>query len=363
MKKPIFFIIIILSAVNTYARIDSLKIDKIIQDQISGNNFEGTVLIAENSEIVYQKSAGYKDRETLSLIDNDTKFGIASITKMLTAILVLQLVDEGKLSLQDNVKDLLPELGIPKGDSIKVHHLLLHISGLPNENDFIFLNKKSPEEFVRETLIIKGESGKFGKFNYANIDYVLLGLIIEMKTGKNWQEVMTENIISKLGLKNTGFLSDLQNSNYSENFAYSYSVSDEGEFAKDPEIYIENFYAAGSMYSNAADLLAIDQAMYGNKLLSESSKVLMFTSYPEYNYTGYSVWTYNYPFSDAQPKIMERRGGIMGWNSVLVRFLDENKTIIILSNNNRFNPDSFGDKENLREALIMELGSTTTIIK
>lgn len=358
MNRLFLILIIIISAVNTYARIDTLEIDKIVQDQISRYNFEGTVLIAENGDIVYQRSAGYKDRETQRIIDNDTKFGIASITKMLTAIVILELVEDGKLSLQDNLAALLPGFNIQGGENITVHHLLLHISGLPNENDSIYLSKKSPEEFVREILNEKGESGELGKYNYANIDYVLLGLIIEKKTGMSWQDAVDKRIIEKLNLRNTGFLSELPNGNYPENFAYSYSVSEEGEFTKDPDIYMENFYAAGSMYSNAADLLAIDQAMYGDKLLSEKSKELMFTSYPEYNYTGYSVWTYNYPFAETQPKIMERRGGIMGWNSVLIRFIDENKTIIILSNNNKFNPDSFGDKDNLREALITELGKS-----
>ena len=358
MNRLFLILIIFISAVNTYARIDTLEIDKIVQDQISLYNFEGTVLIAENGDIVYQRSAGYNDRETQRIIDNDTKFGIASITKMLTAIVILELVEDGKLSLQDNLAALLPGFNIQGGENITVHHLLLHISGLPNENDSIYLSKKSPEEFVREILNEKGESGELGIYNYANIDYVLLGLIIEKKTGMSWQDAVDKRIIEKLNLRNTGFLSELPNGNYPENFAYSYSVSEEGEFTKDPDIYMENFYAAGSMYSNAADLLAIDQAMYGDKLLSEKSKELMFTSYPEYNYTGYSVWTYNYPFAETQPKIMERRGGIMGWNSVLIRFIDENKTIIILSNNNKFNPDSFGDKDNLREALITELGKS-----
>ena len=358
MNRLFLILIIFISAVNTYARIDTLEIDKIVQDQISLYNFEGTVLIAENGDIVYQRSAGYNDRETQRIIDNDTKFGIASITKMLTAIVILELVEDGKLSLQDNLAALLPGFNIQGGENITVHHLLLHISGLPNENDSIYLSKKSPEEFVREILNEKGESGELGKYNYANIDYVLLGLIIEKKTGMSWQDAVDKRIIEKLNLRNTGFLSELPNGNYPENFAYSYSVSEEGEFTKDPDIYMENFYAAGSMYSNAADLLAIDQAMYGDKLLSEKSKELMFTSYPEYNYTGYSVWTYNYPFAETQPKIMERRGGIMGWNSVLIRFIDENKTIIILSNNNKFNPNSFGDKDNLREALITELGKS-----
>ncbi len=109
------------------------------------------------------------------------------------------------------------------------------------------------------------------------------------------------------------------------------------------------------MYSTAADLLLLDQAMYGTSLLSEEAKAKMFTSYPEYNYTGYSVWTYRYPFLSSQPLVMERRGGIMGTNVVLVRLMELNRTIVILSNNNLFNPDSFGDSTNLREALLLKL--------
>jgi hypothetical protein len=109
------------------------------------------------------------------------------------------------------------------------------------------------------------------------------------------------------------------------------------------------------MYASANDLLKLDQGMYGNKILSNESKDLLYTSYPEYNYAGYSVWTYSYPFAPSKPKVMERRGGILGSNSVLIRMLEQNKTIIILSNNDKFNPDSFGDTKSLREALMIEL--------
>ncbi|MAZ37854.1 MAG: hypothetical protein CL842_10430 [Crocinitomicaceae bacterium] len=95
------------------------------------------------------------------------------------------------------------------------------------------------------------------------------------------------------------------------------------------------------MFSTAEDLLKLDQARYGDELLSRKSKELMFKSYPEYNYSGYSVWTYNYPFTPSKPKVMERRSGILGANSVLIRFLDTNKTIIILSNNNQIQPGFF----------------------
>ena len=244
----------------------------------------------------------------------------------------------------------MPEFDIPKGKKITVHHLLLHISGLPNENDAIFSEQKTPAAFVTETLKEKGSS--LGEFNYANIDYVLLGLVIEKYDKKSWELAIKHRILEPLKMENSGFL---KKDTYPQDFAYSFSYDANGARQLDPLFFIENYYAAACMYATAEDILKLDQGMYGNQLLSEKSKELMYTSYPEYNYSGYSVWTYNYPFSEAQPKIMERRGGILGANSVLIRMLDTNKTIIILSNNNKFNPDSFGNQEGLKEALMIEV--------
>lgn len=334
------------------AQMNTTKMDSMIARSAVEDSFEGTILIADRGEIVLQRSFGYKDAKKEQRIGDDTKFGIASITKMITAIIVLQLVEEGEFKLTDNLQSLLPSIKIPNADKITVHHLLLHISGLPNEDDLIYLQPKTPGEFVLETIGKKKKLKGFGKFNYANIDYVLLGLIIESVEEKSWQESVRERMIDKLALSNTGFLAK---GNYPENFAYSYSFDEQGERKSDPLFHIENFYAAGCMYSTAEDLLKIDQAMYGQKLLKEETKETMFKSYPEYNYSGYSVWTYRYPFVESRPRIMERRGGILGSNSVLVRILESNQTIVILSNNNQFNPDSFGNQKNLKEALIMEV--------
>ncbi len=351
--KNLLFILSLFICQLSYGQIDTTAINNIIQEKIDNENFQGTVLIAEKGNIIFQKNAGFSDETAKIKIDSKTKFGIASITKMITAILTLQLVEQEKIKLTDNLEELLPDVKIPKADKITVHHLLLHISGLPNEKDIVYLTKKTPNEFVESVIGKKKKLKNFGEYNYANIDYVLLGLIIEKYTNKTWEEVVTETFIEPLELNNTGFL---VKGKYPENLAKTYSIDENGTFNKDPDFHIENFGASGAMYSDAIDLLKIEQAMYGDILLNEESKNLMYTSYPEYNYTGYSVWTYNYPFANSKPKIMERRGGIMGSNSVLIRFLETNKTIIILSNNNAFNPDSFGNKDNLREALIIELG-------
>ncbi|NNE98933.1 MAG: serine hydrolase [Pyrinomonadaceae bacterium] len=348
---PVLALVLIFAA-TCAAQIDTSAVKTIIEKSASENSFEGTILIADKGKIRYQESFGSRDSEKQKPVENDSRFGIASITKMVTAIIVLQLVEEDKLRLTDSLKTLLPNVEITGTNRITIHDLLLHISGLPNEDDSIYSKKKSPIEFVRETIGSRKPVAGYGKFNYANIDYVLLGLVIESIEGKSWQTVVEERLIKKLSLSSTGFL---EKGSYPDNFAYSFSFGQTGNRKSDPLFHIENFYAAGSMYSTAADLLKLDQAMYGKSLLNKRSKELMFRSYPEYNYTGYSVWTYKYPFAESKPRIMERRGGILGSNSALIRMLDINRSIIILSNNNRFNPDSFGDKKNLREALIAEV--------
>jgi hypothetical protein len=106
------------------------------------------------------------------------------------------------------------------------------------------------------------------------------------------------------------------------------------------------------MYSTAEDLLKLHLALSEGKLVNEESQRMMYKSYPEYNYSGYSVWTYPYPYSSTTPLIMERRGSILGAQSVIVRFLDTKDCIVILNHNGQFNPDSFGDPENLKEKII-----------
>jgi len=335
---------------HTYAQLDTKRIDSIVQKSVVADSFEGTVLVADKGNIIYHESFGFTDNDKRSPVTNTAHFSVASITKLFTAIIIMQLIEEGKFQLTDNLETLLPDLDIPKGKKITVHHLLLHISGLPNEDDALYRQAKTPQTFVTETLTQKGSP--FDSFNYANIDYVLLGLLIEKYDKKTWEASITKRILQPLDMQNTGFL---QKDAYPENFAYPYTYTSEGKRQQDPLFFIENFYAAGCMYATAAELLKLDQGLYSDTLLSEKSKELMYTSYPEYNYSGYSVWTYNYPFVESQPRIMERRGGILGANSVLIRMLDANKTIIILSNTNKFNPDSFGNQESLKEALMIEI--------
>lgn len=326
----------------------SAQIDSTVQAYLAEHSFSGTILVADPDSVLYQQSFGQAYRQQGIPIENDYHYSIASVTKLFTAICILRLREGGSLRLEDPVSRLLPELSIPNGDQITVHHLLLHLSGLPNEPDRLYRAHLSPVAFTKEVLKARSKN-TLGQFNYNNLDYVLLGLIIEQQTTKAWSEVVKEQILDPLGLQQTGFL---EYGYYPDRFAYTYSAKKNGTLVQDPLFAIENFYAAGCMYATATDLLKLDRALYTDKLLSSESRALLAKSYPEYNYAGYSVWNYPYPFLEPAPTIMERRGMILGANVVLVRLTDQHRTIIILSNTNQFNPDSFGDPTNLREALI-----------
>ena len=333
----------------SFIKTDSSAIDKIVQSHVEQHHFSGTILIAQSGRVTYHQSFGPADVRTGEAIQNTSKHGVASITKLFTSIRVLQLVESERLALTQTVAELLPALRVPNAEKITVHHLLLHISGLPNEPDALYLQKRTPQEMLSKTLH-RSSSSDIGAFNYNNIDYILLGLIIEKTTGIAWHQDIQDQILDPLGMEDTGFLSLGQ---YPDRFCYPYTLSgDKTTKHPDPSFYIENYYAAGNMYATASDLLKLDQALYGTDLLGEAMYALLATSYPEHGYAGYGVWNYQYPFSATYPLVMERRGGIRGSNVVLVRLPETKHTLIILSNNDQFNPDSFGDSTNLREALI-----------
>jgi CubicO group peptidase (beta-lactamase class C family) len=348
MLLPILFLCLVIPPQGKAA--DSTAVAAVIDTYVQRTGFSGTILVAREGKPIYHRSYGLAYYATPDTIRNDYHYAIASITKLFTSIRVLQLVEDGKIDLEEPVVTYLPQLAALIPAAVTVHHLLLHISGLPAEQDRVYRHPLAPAALVEQTLR-KNQPGEFGAFRYNNIDYMLLGLLIEELTGQSWEKAITASILEPLQLKHTGFLAY---GNYPDNFAYSYSEKGK-HLQQDPLFYIENFYAAGQLYSTTGDLLRLDQALYTDQLLNAASKQLLATSYPQYNYTGYGVWNYRYPFVDAQPTVMERRGGIMGANVVLVRLTDENYTVIILSNDDRFNPDSFGDEENLREMLIRSL--------
>src|SRR6478609_8403053 len=162
--------------------------------------FNGSVLVAKNGKIIYQKNVGFADIEHSVSIKTDTRFELASIYKTFTAILILQLVESGKIKLDAKVSDYIPEFTGNDSGQITIHHLLSHTSGI---QDFVGLNcdfaswteKEFFEGLQKTALNFKPGS----QFQYASTTYILLRFIIEKVTSKTYEANLREHILNIAG--------------------------------------------------------------------------------------------------------------------------------------------------------------------
>lgn len=322
MKKLILMFLIPLSinAQDIKKNADSLLSAYHRQDLFTGN-----ALIAKDGAIIFSKSYGMADRENKIKNQINTTFRIGSISKAFTAIIIMQLQEKGLLNLEDRLSKYYPEF--QDADSIKIKHLLSNSSGIKDFIGFQGAPKwpevKSYKEFIES---IAHEPLKFSpgqRFDYSSTNFLLLCDIAEKVTGKSFVKLLNENIIKKIGLKNTG-MDDISRHDKTE--ALGYQVSTKQFYNLVDEINIGILYGAGGMYSTILDLLTFDQALYGNKLLSEESKKLMFT--PNKGNYGYGWEVLN----EDEVLSIGHTGAIDGFKSNLIRFPEEKVTLIVLSN-------------------------------
>ena len=169
------------------------------------NNFNGTIVIEEQSKVSYQKSFGLANFQFNIPNKIGTKYKVASITKLFTAVLIMQLYEQGKLDVDKHIRDYLPDYKGEGGDKITIHQLLNHTSGLPNIDTVgsmesalkygvpLYQKPRSTDELLNDHCSGKpvNEPGKV--FDYNNADYIILGKIIE----KNLQQDLRPGFIRK----------------------------------------------------------------------------------------------------------------------------------------------------------------------
>ena len=320
--------------------------DSIVRVEAAQRQFSGVVLVAEQGTTVFQTAVGSAGAKVPMTVD--TRFRLASITKAFTAVLVMQLVEDQRLRVSSTIAHVLPDLMIPRAEQITVQDMLLHRSGFPEAPDALYAAPRRAREMVTETA--KLAYRPYGEFAYSDLDYLVLELVIEQVTGKTFATVLQERILTPLGMKNTGMASRA-----STGIAQGYLGDPAGRLTPEPSVHIENVGAAGAMYGTVADLLAFDQALYGERLLKKESIAEMYTSHPELGYVAYGSWVYDYYFLPSSPRVVERRGRSLGFNHTFIRMPGINKTLIILSNTDRFDPDTFGKLDSFKDQLIKAL--------
>jgi CubicO group peptidase (beta-lactamase class C family) len=342
-KKSILIIAVLLSNL-TFGQ--TTQFADIVNFYNGNKNFNGVALVATNGQIDYLAGVGIANRQSGTTINSKTKFKIASITKTFTAVLILQLYEQGKLDLNATIGRYFPNYKGEAKDKVTIKNLLTYSSGIPNcEGNTGILVYQSP--ISTDDFIIKYCSGKLefepGKqFSYNNGDYIILGKIIEQLTGKSFVQNLQENILLPLSMDNTNMLAT---KDIVSRLALTYNIDDSTKvFYNDDPMYIENYFSAGAMYSTAEDLLKFDNALFNFKLLNKKTVELMLTPYPELYGVAFGFWVSENKFGNITTKVANRQGSIWGANANWLHLIDNNKTILIISNTNATNLSELTDQ-------------------
>jgi CubicO group peptidase (beta-lactamase class C family) len=324
MKK--LFIPFLFLPVMSFAQKDIASLlDNYMQAQVNVNEFTGTVLVAKKGKIIYEKAFGLADREWNIPNTIQSKFEIGSITKQFTAACILQLAEQGKLSLDDKLSKYFADF--PKADSVTIHMLLNHTSGIKDFTGVPEFGKLATLPLEKDSIValIKKQPYVFSpgtKWSYSSSGYFLLGYIIEKVSGKSYSDYLYDNVIQKAGLKNTSV------NRWDSILLYrakGYRKTTDG-WKNAWYISMEGPYSAGAMISTIEDLYQWDNALFSNKIISAASFSKMTTPYKGHYGYGLSIDSFQHHLE------IGHGGGINGFSSFLGRFPADDVVVAGLSN-------------------------------
>jgi len=272
MKKVFHFFILLGLIVYSAAEAQTKqqKIDSLISAYHNADCFNGVVLVSEKGQTIFKKAYGIADRELNVAMTTDMKFRIASISKPFTAIVLLQLVDEGIIRLDGKITDYVPDYKGKMGDSITIEQLLTHTSGILQSLD---PEKEAIQErlyhSLRDMVRYAEESDLYFEpgtgFHYSNLAYNLLAYIAESVTNKSFDRLLAERIFEPLGMNNTKqYDAATIEKNLSKGYEYKLLRGYEKTGCFDPSYTV----GPGGLISNVEDLCKFDKALYDRRLSS-----------------------------------------------------------------------------------------------
>ncbi|MBP7513587.1 MAG: serine hydrolase [Flavobacteriales bacterium] len=334
MRAILFFLAtaaVLLSNAQAPPTIPNKDMDALLSAHFEGSNAPGAcILVAKGGQVIYRRATGSSDL-TIPLA-TDAVFRIGSITKQFTAMAVLQLVHEGKLTLTDELQT---HLDFPKKDwSITVEQLLTHTAGVPNYTD---LASFTPANFAKDAslaeviatfkdLPLEFEPGT--KWKYSNSGYVLLGALIERLSGMSWEMYLNEHFFGPLGMaRSNASAANGRLTGEPQGFQ-------KGEKGWEPGVPLSMTWphGAGAIRSTVDDLFAWNSAVMTDKLIPADLRGKAHTDHQLKNGEA-TKYGYGWSFLNVQgsPSI-EHNGGINGFTSASLYLPKEDIYAVVLSN-------------------------------
>jgi CubicO group peptidase (beta-lactamase class C family) len=313
-----------------YDRLAEVKIDRFVRQEMLAHQIPGVSLaVLRHGKIILLKSYGFSNVEHQVPVKPSTIFQSGSIGKQFTAATVMILVQENKISLDDKISKYFPDAP-PTWKDITVWNLLTHTSGLGDYPDEIDLRRDYTEDqyfesFKKAPLDFAAGSN----WNYSNVGYVILGMLIRKVTGKYYGDVLQERILKPLDMTTARIISE---ADIVPNRAAGYRLVN-GQLKNQAWVSPStNSTADGSLYLSILDLAKWDAALYTDTPLTSASRQKIWTPAKLSNGT-----TKDYGFGWHLAELHRRRmafhgGAWQGFKSFIVRFLDTELTIIFLAN-------------------------------
>lgn len=312
-------------------------IDEFIMKLHRKSGFNGNVLVAKNGKIIYEKAIGWADHLHRDSLKINSVFELASVSKIFTSTAIMMLVEEGKIHLDQDVKEFYPDFPY---DSINVKMLLTHRSGMMNYvyfvDDLWKAQKKDERKGITNQDVMKliaekkpapyNKPGR--KFHYNNSNFMVLAAIIEKVSGKKYSEFMKENIFKPLGMKNTAVYSKAEY----DKIPVDVVGHDRIWRRSVAQNFLDGPVGDKGVYSTIHDLYLFDRAMRKAELLKSST---MDSVYAPHNEMQNGHFNYGYgwrTFDDAGRKVVYHTGWWHGFRHIYLRDLSKDVTIILLSN-------------------------------
>ncbi|MFH0346020.1 serine hydrolase [Bacillus vallismortis] len=307
--------------------------------------FNGTVLAAEDGDILYHHSFGYAEMAEKRPLQTSSLFELASLSKPFTALGIILLEEKGILGYEDKVERWLP--GFPY-QGVTIRHLLNHTSGLPDYFEWFLANwdkhKIAVNQDIVDMLMNEGLPGYFEPnegWQYSNTGYVLLAVIMEKASGMSYSDFMKTHIFSPVGMNETKVHNRRLRPEQMDHYAYGYVYDVHSETYVLPDdleetnyvVYLDGIQGDGTVNSVTSDLFRFDQALYQDDLISNTSKEAAFSPVRLNNGE-----TFDYGFgwvlqhSPEKGKIVSHSGGWPGYSTMMIRYIDRRKTLIYMSN-------------------------------
>ena len=352
MKKisVVITLIIAMSSCSQNHRIDTGALDSLCAAVFPQGQPGAAILVMKGDEVVFEKCYGLADMETGAAITPETSFNIASVSKQFTAVALLQLCEQGKVSLEDNVSKYFPDFTNDIWKDIKVKHLLSHSSGIPDarrgysREERIFADDDRAVEYLPNLDFLNFEPGT--QYEYINPTFVLVGKLVEHITGQEFTSYVQDNIFVPAGMDRTCYFNpDMQDS--IPNMSHGYIRDDQGIW-KECDYGEETFFATkpdGGIYTSVREFVKWEMAQRENKVLkygtladAQSPHTLItgsaFSDYQNRDNTWYGYGWFIEPQTTDSEKVIYHTGDNGGYKIMAARYPKSRTLILIFANRN-----------------------------